>query len=89
MHDRIHEPSRGGLSQGGRAVREAALQAGAWGCVISGAGPTLLALCPEETAEAAGNAMVSAWQAEGVSSRCAVVGLQQQGSVWEPLVQGG
>jgi len=31
---------------------------------------------------------VSAWQAEGVSSRCAVVGLQQQGSVWEPLVQG-
>ncbi|MFM7266549.1 MAG: homoserine kinase [Cyanobium sp.] len=88
MHDRIHEPYRWGLIQAGRAVRDAALQAGAWGCVISGAGPTLLALCPAETAEAAGDAMVAAWQAEGVSSRSAVVGLQQQGSAWEPLVLG-
>jgi homoserine kinase len=83
MHDRIHEPYRWGLIQGGRAVREAALEAGAWGCVISGAGPTLLALCPAETAEPVGEAMVRAWQAEGVSSRHTVVGLQQQGSVWE------
>ncbi|MFN9636569.1 MAG: homoserine kinase [Synechococcaceae cyanobacterium] len=83
MHDRIHEPYRWGLIQGGRAVREAALEAGAWGCVISGAGPTLLALCPEDTAEPVGQAMVRAWQAEGVSSRHTVVGLQQQGSLWE------
>jgi homoserine kinase len=69
-------------------VREAALAAGAWGCVISGAGPTLLALCPEERAEAVGEAMVRAWQEEGVSSRHAVVGLQQRGSVWEPVVAG-
>jgi homoserine kinase len=87
MHDRIHEPYRWGLIQGGRTVREAALQAGAWGCVISGAGPTLLALCPAETAEAVGEAMVSAWQAEGVSSRHSVVGLQQQGSLWEPMAE--
>ena len=89
MHDRIHEPYRWGLIQGGKAVREAALQAGAWGCVISGAGPTLLALCPAETAEPVGAAMVSAWQAEGISSRHAVVGLQEQGSVWEPVTKGG
>jgi homoserine kinase len=82
MHDRIHEPYRWGLIQGGRGVREAALQAGAWGCVISGAGPTLLALCPAETAEAVGEAMVAAWQSEGVGSRHTVVGLQEQGSVW-------
>jgi homoserine kinase len=88
MHDRIHEPYRWGLIQGGRVVREAALAAGAWGCVISGAGPTLLALCPEERAEAVGEAMVRAWQEEGVSSRHAVVGLQQRGSVWEPVVAG-
>jgi homoserine kinase len=87
MHDRIHEPYRWGLIQGGRTVREAALQAGAWGCVISGAGPTLLALCPAETAEAVGEAMVSAWQAEGVSSRHSVVGLQQQGRLWEPMAE--
>jgi homoserine kinase len=83
MHDRIHEPYRWGLIQGGRAVREAALEAGAWGCVISGAGPTLLALCPADTAEPVGQAMVRAWQAGGVSSRHTVVGLQQQGSVWQ------
>jgi homoserine kinase len=82
MHDRIHEPYRWGLIQGGRAVREAALAAGAWGCVISGAGPTLLALGPQVSAEAVGEAMVQAWKNEGVDSHHAVVELQQRGSTW-------
>jgi homoserine kinase len=82
MHDRIHEPYRWGLIQGGRAVREAALGAGAWGCVISGAGPTLLALAPESSAEAAGQAMVKAWNQQGVESHHAVMGLQLRGSTW-------
>ena len=85
MHDRIHEPYRWGLIQGGREVREAALAAGAWGCVISGAGPTLLALCPAATAEAVSVAMVRRWEEEGVGSRGAVIGLQQGGTVWSPL----
>lgn len=87
MHDRIHEPYRWGLIQGGREVREAALGAGAWGCVISGAGPTLLALCPAATAEAVSVAMVRRWEEEGVGSRGAVIGLQQGGTVWSPLPQ--
>jgi homoserine kinase len=69
LHDRIHEPYRWGLIQGGRSVRQAALEAGAWGCVISGAGPTLLALAPPDRAEAISAAMVAAWEREGVSSR--------------------
>ncbi|MFM7313715.1 MAG: homoserine kinase [Cyanobium sp.] len=85
LHDRIHEPYRWGLIQGGRAVREAALEAGAWGCVISGAGPTLLALTPPERAEAISAAMVEAWESEGVSSRGEVLALQQDGSRWQPL----
>ncbi|MFN9932296.1 MAG: homoserine kinase [Cyanobacteriota bacterium] len=84
MHDRIHEPYRWGLIQGGRLVREAALEAGAWGCVISGAGPTLLALSPESNAAAVGEAMVKRWEQEGVSSRAAVLGLQERGSSWAP-----
>ena len=88
MHDRIHEPYRWGLIQGGRAVRQAALDAGAWGCVISGAGPTLLALAPPERAGAISAAMVAAWEREGVSSRGEVLALQQQGSRWEPLETG-
>lgn len=87
MHDRIHEPYRWGLIQGGRAVREAALESGAWGCVISGAGPSLLALASESCAAAVGAAMTRAWQAEGVSSHAVVLGLQEAGSSWEPLQQ--
>ena len=85
MHDRIHEPYRWGLIQGGRSVREAALEAGAWGCVISGAGPTLLALAPESTAEAVGQAMVKRWEQEGVNSSSAVLGLQERGSTWKAM----
>jgi homoserine kinase len=85
MHDRIHEPYRWGLIQGGQAVRQAALEAGAWGCVISGAGPTVLALASQERTEAISAAMVEAWQGEGVSSRGEVLDVQQGGSRWEPL----
>jgi homoserine kinase len=85
MHDRLHEPYRWGLIQGGRAVREAALEAGAWGCVISGAGPSLLALCRAEVAEAVRLAMVDRWRREGVEARAENLGLQTEGSVWKPL----
>jgi homoserine kinase len=89
MHDRIHEPYRWGLIQGGREVRQAALDAGAWGCVISGAGPSLLALASEEDAHQVGQAMEAAWQSCGVISRHAVLGLQHSGSLWTPLPPGG
>jgi homoserine kinase len=85
MHDRLHEPYRWGLIQGGRAVREAALAAGAWGCVISGAGPSLLALCPPEVADAVQAAMVDAWRREGVESRAESLGVQSSGSSWSAL----
>jgi homoserine kinase len=83
MYDRIHEPYRWGLIQGGRQVRLAALDAGAWGCVISGAGPTLLALCGEEVAGAVEAEMVGAWQKEGIEARGAVLRLQTEGSRWQ------
>ena len=85
LHDRIHEPYRWGLIQGGRAVREAAIKAGAWGCVISGAGPSLLALTGPSVAEAVSDAMVKAWEAEGVGSTGTVLDIQMNGSRWEPL----
>ncbi|MFM1800611.1 MAG: hypothetical protein RLZZ117_2889 [Cyanobacteriota bacterium] len=85
MHDRIHEPYRWGLIQGGRDVRQASLDAGAWGCVISGAGPSVLALATEAAAHEVGVAMVAAWEACGVSSRHAVLSLQHSGSDWTSL----
>jgi homoserine kinase len=85
MHDKLHEPYRWGLIAGGKQVREAAIAAGAWGCVISGAGPSLLALCPPANAEEVSKAMVRAWHKAGVESRSEVLGVQHEGSRWEPL----
>ena len=85
LHDRIHEPYRWGLIQGGRQVREAAIDAGAWGCVISGAGPSILALTSREHASAVSRAMVRMWESEGVASRAEVLQLQQAGSRWQSL----
>ena len=85
MHDRLHEPYRWGLIPGGQKVREAALQAGAWGCVISGAGPSLLALCRREVADAVRREMLVAWHRAGVEARGEVLAVQQTGSHWSPL----
>jgi homoserine kinase len=85
MHDRLHEPYRWGLIPGGPKVREAALQAGAWGCVISGAGPSLLALCRAEVADAVRREMLVAWHRAGVEARGEVLAVQQSGSHWLPL----
>ncbi|MFN5194629.1 MAG: homoserine kinase [Cyanobacteriota bacterium] len=87
LHDRIHEPYRWGLIQGGRSVREAALEAGAWGCVISGAGPSLLSLCPPERAEAIREAMLQRWRREGVECRGEILDVRHRGSSWSPLPQ--
>ncbi len=85
MHDRLHEPYRWPLIQGGAQVREAALQAGAWGCVISGAGPSVLALGHRSSGAAVAAAMEEAWTAAGVSCRAESLELQQEGSHWTEL----
>ncbi len=87
MHDRLHQPYRWKLIKGGLTVTEAAIQAGALGCAISGAGPSILALYKDET-EGTGRrisqAMVKAWESEGVASRAPLLKLQTLGSTWRP-----
>jgi len=80
MHDRLHEPYRWGLIKGGLKVREAAIQSGALGCAISGAGPSILAICKESQSRAISQAMVRAWEQEGVASRAPILSLQRRGS---------
>ena len=84
MHDRLHEPYRWRLIKGGDQVKQAAMEAGAWGCAISGAGPSVLALCEEDKGPAVSRAMVKAWEAAGVTSRAPVLNLQTSGSHWQP-----
>ncbi len=82
MNDRLHEPYRWRLIKGGLEVRKAALEAGAWGCVISGAGPSVLALCDENVGPQISQAMIKTWENVGVSCRAPLLNIQTQGSQW-------
>jgi len=61
-------------------VQEAALNAGACGMVISGAGPTLLALTDATNAVAVETAMAVAWGEFGVKADVRAIGLDSQGA---------
>lgn len=66
LQDRIHQPYRKTLIPGYDAVRKAALDAGALEMVISGAGPTLLALVEAPRVPDVAVAMEAAWKLAGV-----------------------
>ncbi len=66
LDDRIHVPYRETLIPGYREVVDVALESGAYGVTISGAGPTLLALGSPQRANAIASAMAQAWQSLGV-----------------------
>eukprot|EP01024_Parvocaulis_polyphysoides_P038831 TRINITY_DN35053_c1_g1_i1.p3 TRINITY_DN35053_c1_g1~~TRINITY_DN35053_c1_g1_i1.p3 ORF type:complete len:147 (-),score=31.91 TRINITY_DN35053_c1_g1_i1:413-796(-) len=64
--DSIIEPARKGLIPGFSAVKEAAKAAGAYGCTISGAGPTAVAVVDNmETGNAVMQAMSEAFVTHG------------------------
>ena len=68
IDDRIAEPARSRLLPGFPAAKRAALDAGALGVSISGAGPTAFALCDSEASAAAiARAMCGAYEAEGLA----------------------
>ncbi|KAL3632725.1 hypothetical protein CASFOL_025709 [Castilleja foliolosa] len=64
--DKIVEPKRAPLIPGMEAVKKAAIKAGAYGCTISGAGPTAVAVIDnEERGREIGERMVEAFLEEG------------------------
>ncbi|MBL8086777.1 MAG: homoserine kinase [Chthonomonas sp.] len=81
--DRIHEPYRIPLIPGATEVRNAALQAGAIACVLSGAGPGLLAFSADRHAEI-GQAMQSAFAAHGMRARSWVLSAVERGTEIHP-----
>ena len=69
IRDALVEPIRAPLVPGFAAVRQAALDAGALGCSISGSGPSLFAFAASDTAaQAVAEAMHTAFAAAGVAS---------------------
>jgi homoserine kinase len=79
--DRIHQPYRKALIKGYDEVHQAALQAGAWGMVISGAGPTLLALSSKAQATQVAQVMSQTWQKHAISSQTHLLSIDQQGAM--------
>ena len=69
MYDSIVTPARAELIDGYEVVREAALEAGATGVTISGAGPTVIAACAEADQQAIGVAMLDAFDDRGVDAQ--------------------
>jgi homoserine kinase len=69
LRDEVVEPHRAALIPGFAAVQAAAMGAGALGCSISGAGPSLFAWCDgDDTAERVRVGMVAAFAGAGVAS---------------------
>jgi len=83
MEDRLHQPYRRRLFPWMDRVTAAARSAGAAGCVLSGAGPSLLAAV-EGGAESVAKAMESALRESGVSGRAVALEVDPAGTVWEP-----
>jgi len=67
--DKVVEPVRAKLIPGFFDVKQAALEAGASGCSISGAGPAVFAVATADVAEKVALAMHAAFQRHGLSSR--------------------
>jgi homoserine kinase len=80
FEDVVIEPQRAALIPGFQDVRRAALSAGALGCSISGAGPTIFAWCLESHAHAVREAMVVEFSHHGLESDHWVVPVAPRGA---------
>lgn len=80
LQDRLHQPYRQDLITGMPEVQRAAIAAGAYGMVISGAGPTLLSLAPQTKIDAVAMAMQQAWQNLGITAITKCLAIAKDGT---------
>lgn len=80
LEDKIHQPYRQELIRGYWEVKQSAIAAGAYGMVISGAGPTLLALTDAKDTQNVVTAMRDSWQKLGVNAEVQALALDTQGA---------
>jgi homoserine kinase len=69
MEDRLHQPYRYGLIPGAAEVQAAALQAGALGAALSGAGPSVIAFLRENDGGKVADSMRQTFSDQGVKAR--------------------
>ena len=81
LDDRIAEPARAALLPGFAAAKRAALDVGAIGCSISGAGPTAFALVDDAaTGTRVADAMVAAYAGAGMPASARVATVDRDGA---------
>jgi homoserine kinase len=80
LQDRIHQPYREALIPGYQAVYKAAMAAGAHGLVISGAGPTLLALTDPSRSQPVAAAIAQAWEQAQIQAEVKILAIDPQGT---------
>ncbi len=80
LADKIHQPYRQKLIVGYEQLHDAALDAGAYGMVISGAGPTLLALTSPDNSDRIVRVMRETWAKLGIDAVVRSLFLDTQGA---------
>lgn len=80
LKDCIVEPQRAHLIPGFKEVQSAALSAGALGCSIAGAGPSIFAWTLKSQAEQIQASMLEAFKKAGVAAQAWVIPLQKEGA---------
>jgi homoserine kinase len=82
MEDLLHQPYRSQLVPGMREVMSAAIAAGALGSCLSGAGPSILALCDKNTGEVS-RKMRETWESVGIKAQTYILNIAERGSEYE------
>jgi homoserine kinase len=82
LEDHVIEPQRKHLIPFFDQIKDRALNLGALGCSISGAGPALFALCPEKLlAQNVADAMKQVYEEHHLGARTFVSGINQEGVI--------
>lgn len=85
LKDLLVEPQRAVLVDGFAQVQAAATQAGAFGCSLSGSGPSLFALCTEAKAHGVADAMQGAFGDQNIESDVWISDMNSAGATVEVL----
>ena len=81
LEDRLHQPYRQSLIKGYQELKNIAIENGAYGMVISGAGPTLLALTSSENNEKVVSSMAKTWENMGIKPKVLSLSLDTKGTL--------
>ena len=81
MEDRLHQPYRAALYPAAAALIEAALDAGALGSAVSGAGPSVIALVSEDGCGRVREALELCARSHGLAGRTLAAGIARRGAL--------